>query len=99
MTVTNIGRQVLADVAKVIVWSFVPPTPVTGTITVISLQWRHNERNGASNRRRIDCLLNRLFRRRSKKISKLSVTGLRVGGGGGGGEFTGDRWIPRTKGQ
>ena len=27
-----------------------------------SLQWRQNERNGVSNHRRIDCLLNRLFR-------------------------------------
>ena len=41
-----------------------------------SLQWRHNERNGVSNHRRYDCLLNRLFRRRSKKTSKLRVTGL-----------------------
>ena len=32
-----------------------------------SLQWRHNERDGVSNHRRIDCLLNPLFRRRSKK--------------------------------
>ena len=40
------------------------------------LQWRHNERNGVSNDRHIDCLLNRLFRRRSKKTSKLRVIGL-----------------------
>ena len=40
------------------------------------LQWRHSERNGVSNQRRPDCLLNRLFRRRSKEISKLRVTGL-----------------------
>ena len=40
------------------------------------LQWRHNERHGVSNPRRNDCLLNRLFRRRSKKTSKLRVTGL-----------------------
>ena len=39
-------------------------------------QWRHNERDGVSNDRRLDCLLNHLFRRRSKKISKLRVTGL-----------------------
>ena len=32
-----------------------------------TLQWRHNERNGVSNRRRLDCLLNSLSRRRSKK--------------------------------
>ena len=42
----------------------------------ISLQWRHNERNGVSNHQPHDCLLNRLFRRRSKKTSKLRVAGL-----------------------
>ena len=41
-----------------------------------TLQWRNNERDGVSNNRRLDCLLNRLFRRRSKKTSKLRVTGL-----------------------
>ena len=40
------------------------------------LQWRHNERFGVSNHRRHDCFLSRLFRRRSKKTSKLRVTGL-----------------------
>ena len=35
------------------------------------LQWRHNERDAVSNHRRLDCLLNRLFSRRSKKTSKL----------------------------
>ena len=46
------------------------------------LEWRHNERDGVSNHRRLDCLLNRLFRRRSKKTSKLRVTGLcKVTGG------------------
>ena len=39
----------------------------------ITLQWRHTERDGDSNHH---CLLNRLFRRRSKKTSKLRVTGL-----------------------
>ena len=41
-----------------------------------SLQWRHNKRNGVSNLQCLDCLLNRLFRRRSKKTSKIRVTGL-----------------------
>ena len=41
-----------------------------------TLQWRHNERYGVSNHRRLDCLLNRLFRRRSMKTSKLGVTDL-----------------------
>ena len=39
-----------------------------------SLQWRHNERGGVSNDRCLDCLLNRLFRRRSKKTSASPVT-------------------------
>ena len=45
----------------------------------LPLQWRHNERDGVSNHQPWDCLLNRLFRRRSKKTSKLHVTGLCVG--------------------
>ena len=44
--------------------------------TPILLQWRHNERGGVSNHRGLHCLLNRLFRRRSKKTSKLRVIGL-----------------------
>ena len=44
-----------------------------------SLQWRHNEHDGVLNHGRLDCLFNRLFRRRSKKTSKLRVNGLCVG--------------------
>ena len=40
----------------------------------LSLMWLYNERDGASNRWRLDCLLNRLSRHRSKKTSKLRVT-------------------------
>ena len=43
--------------------------------TLLSLQWRHNGRDGVPNHRRPYCLLRRLFRRRSKKTSKLRVTG------------------------
>ena len=42
----------------------------------MSLQWRHNGRDSVSNHQPHHCLLNRLFRRRSKKTSKLRVTGL-----------------------
>ena len=42
----------------------------------MTLQWHHNELNGVSNHQRLYCLLNRLFRRRSKKISQLRDTGL-----------------------
>ena len=52
-----------------------------------SLQWCHNEHDSVSNHQPHDCLLNRLFRRRSKKTSKLRVTGLCVGNSPGTGEF------------
>ena len=42
----------------------------------LSLRWRYNGRDSVSNHQPHDCLLNRLFRRRSKKTSKLRVTGL-----------------------
>ena len=41
-----------------------------------TLQWRHNGRDGVSDHQPHDCLLNRLFRRRSQKTSKLRVSGL-----------------------
>ena len=53
----------------------------------IPLQWRHNGRDSVSTHQPHDCLLNRLFRRRSKKTSKLRVTGLCVGNSPGTGEF------------
>ena len=37
------------------------------------LQWRHNERDGVSNHRRLDCLLNRLFRRTLMKTPMRSI--------------------------
>ena len=57
----------------------------------ISLQWRHNGRDGVSNHQPHHCLLNRLFRRRSKKISKLRVTGLCAGNSPVTGEFSAQR--------
>ena len=41
-----------------------------------SLQWRHNGRDCVSNHQPHECLLSRLFRRRSQKTPKLRVTGL-----------------------
>ena len=46
---------------------------------MLTLQWRHNELDGISNHRRLYCVRNRLFRRRSNEISKLRVTGLCTG--------------------
>ena len=45
----------------------------------VPLQWRHFDHDGVSNHQPHGCLLNRLFRRRSKKTLKLRATGLCVG--------------------
>ena len=55
------------------------------------LQWRHNERDDVSNHQHRDCLLYSLFRRRSKKTSKLRVTGLCAGNSQVTGEFSAQR--------
>ena len=45
----------------------------------MALHWRHNDHDGVSNHQPHDCLPNGLFRHKSKKTSKLRVTGLCVG--------------------
>ena len=55
-------------------WRYTPLVQMMPT-----LQWRHNEHDGVSNPQSRGYLLNRLFRHRSKKTSKLRVTGLCVG--------------------
>ena len=52
-----------------------------------TLQWHHNGRDSVSNHQPHDCLLNRLFRRRSNKTSQLRVTGLCEGISPETGEF------------
>ena len=54
---------------------------------LVSLQWRHDGHDSVSNHQPHDCLLNHLFRRRSKKPSKLRVTGLCAGNSPGTCEF------------
>ena len=58
-----------------------------------ALQWRHNERDGVSNYQPRDCLLNRLFKTQIKENIKVPRHWPLCR------EFTGDRWIPRTKRQ
>ena len=48
-------------------------------ILIWTLRWRHNGRDSVSNHQPHVFLLNRLFRRRSKKTSKRRVTGLCAG--------------------
>ena len=56
-----------------------------------SLHWRYNDRGGVSGHQPHDCLLNRLFRQRTKKTSKLRVTGLCAGNSPATGEFPAQR--------
>ena len=60
---------------------------VTETYNTTSFRWRHDGRDSVSNHQPHDCLLNCLFRRWSKKTSKLRVTGLCAGNSLGTGEF------------
>ena len=66
-------------------WSLPSATPYAGLID--STLRRDNERHGVSNHQLHDCLLNCLFRHRSKKTSKLRVTGLCAGNSPVTGEF------------
>ena len=56
-------------------------------VWLVSLQWRHHGRDDVSNHQPHNCLLNCLFRRRSKKTSKLRVPGLCAGNSPVTGEF------------
>ena len=77
-------------------WNYTPHFSVHGIWLFIqclscsksyTLQSRHNGHDSVSNHQHHDCLLNRLFRRRSKKTPKLRVTGLCAGNSPGTGEF------------
>ena len=48
--------------------------PPTHSVAIAPLQWRQNEHWGVSNHQHLDYLLQRLFGRTTKKISKLRVT-------------------------
>ena len=67
----------------------IPWVPNGFVVSIYSkLQWRHNGRDGVSNHQPHYCLLNRVFRRRSKKTSvKLRATGLCAGNSLVTGEF------------
>ena len=62
-----------------------------GDVRYLSLRWRHNENDCVSNHQPHHCLLNRFIGCRSKKISKLRVTGLCAGNSTGTGEFPAQR--------
>ena len=49
------------------------------SVRIWQSHWRHNDHGVVSNHQPHDCILNRLFRRWSKKTSKLCVPGLCAG--------------------
>ena len=57
----------------------------------MSLQWRHNGHGNVSNHQPHDYLLSPLFRRRSKKTSKLRVIGL-CAGNSPGTDYSRHKW-------
>ena len=75
--------------ARAILDSFCPSNCITKRWRQKSLplRWRHNGHYSVSNHQPHHCLLNRLIGCRSKKTSKLRVTGLCAGNWPGTGEF------------
>ena len=68
-------REIASSSLYYLVWPAIP-----GPVAIDALQWRHNDgRDSVSNHQPHHCLLNRLFGCRSKKTSKLRVTGLCTG--------------------
>ena len=74
----NFGNFVQGIGVRVLVAQNLKDTTPSRDLTMryLTLQWRHNERDGVSSHWRLDCLLNRLFKHRSKKTSKLRFIGL-----------------------
>ena len=68
-------------------------TGMSWLLSQSTLQWRHNEYDGVSNHQANECLLSRLFKAQINENIK-APRHWRLWG-----EFTGDRWIPHTKGQ
>ena len=82
----HVYHQLLGDPCNPFVHSFLLCYTGSGFLFLLiwrqcTLQWHHNGRDSVSNHQPHDCLLNRLFRRTSKKTSKLRVTGLCAGTG------------------
>ena len=63
----------------------------TYIIAYVKTHRRHDERDDVSSHQPHLCLVNRLFRRRSKKTSKFHVAGLCVGNSPVTGEFPAQR--------
>ena len=59
-----------SDKSDVNIWVILVVNIFSLLCVYVSLQWRHNERDGVWNHRRLNCLLNCYFRRRSQQNIK-----------------------------
>ena len=89
---TNIAnsRSHITSITVVkLLWTFARSTAVLCYVPKIqnALQWHHNGCDSVSNHQPHHCLLNRLFKPRSKKTSKLRVASLCAGNSAVTGEF------------
>ena len=71
------------------------PTILIHYYVLKTLHWRHYRYDDVSNHQHHDCLLNRLFRHKSKKTPKLRVTGLYEGNTPMTDEFPAQRSVNR----
>ena len=81
------GSFVSVSVANVVTPPSLRQNNVTASFIFITLQWRHNDRDGVSNNQPHDCLLRRLFKAQNNETPKLRVTGLCAGNSPMTGEF------------
>ena len=73
--------------------TFQDPSNITNHSATLTLQWRHNQRESVSNHRRLDLFAQPFIRVQIKENIKAPRHWPLWGG------FTGDWWIPSTKGQ
>ena len=79
VTFKRFNQHILLKIGLQIQWGYFPQLLSSySQIITNSFLWRHNVHDGVSNHQPHGCLLTRLFKRRSKKTSKLRVTGLCV---------------------
>ena len=88
ISLTNVGptlgrqKRRWSNIEPIYIAALDPNTPSIYCFTqslfrnTVTLRWRHNGCDSVSNHQPHHCLLNRLFRRRSKKTSKRCVTGV-----------------------
>ena len=88
--ICEIPSKILAYITVLIPWLLMLWRRDVHTSS-LSLRWRHNGHDGVSHHQPRDCLLKCLFRCKSKKTSKLRVTGLCAGNSPVTGEFPAQR--------